>query len=362
MKDISNLFYPQPHNLYQLFLDNLHELYNDTGHKLTEERSIRYTENIYELYKYMLYYITFIDTNYFLDKQGDPPNLKRERRHIENFLKYVLQGYSCETDKFDNKSIDLSFINEQTDEIKQLLKQITFSSFHLLFNQTAVVKYLDFCHKDINGLKIDKDKVRENFEKMFKDFNEKTNDFENSKNVLNINKNFNLFTEIEVKTTDNSSVNIYILNQIEELFTYSIMMEAATTDKTKREGELELLNDKLISINSRKIKQEKKLFDLETLKNTLERIKEIIALYESNTPKSQMASFQNMLNEHKKDLHVYERKESSSIIYYILSFIDDKNKAQTEQIFTHFIQKSVDFINNTLNLKFAFSFLDIYLL
>ena len=344
-------FYPQPHCLYNLFLKNLHELYNDTGHKLTEERSIRYAENIYELYKYMLYYITFIDTNYFLDKQGDPPNLKRERRHIENFLKYVLQGYSSETDKFDNKSIDLSFINEQTDEIKQLLKQITFSSFHLLFNQTAVVKYLDFCHKDINGLKIDKDKVRENFERMFKDFNEKTNDFENSKNVLNINKNFNLFTEIEVKTTDNSSVNIYILNQIEELFTYSIMMEAATTDKTKREGELELLNDKLISINSRKIKQEKKLFDLETLKNTLERIKEIIALYESNTPKSQMASFQNMLNEHKKDLHVYERKESSSIIYYILSFIDDKNKAQTEQIFTHFIQKSVDFINNTLNLN-----------
>ena len=64
-----------------------------------------------------------------------------------------------------------------------------------------------------------------------------------------------------------------------------------------------------------------------------------------------MVLFQNMLNEHKKNLHVYERKESSSIIYYILSFIDGKNKSQIEQIFTHFIQKSVDFINNTLNLN-----------
>ena len=31
--------------------------------------------------------------------------------------------------------------------------------------------------------------------------------------------------------------------------------------------------------------------------------------------------------------------------------MDGKNKSQTEQIFTHFIQKSVDFINNTLNLN-----------
>ena len=56
-------YYPQPHNLYQLFINNLHELYNDTGHKLTEERGLRYAQNIFELYKYILYYITFIDPN-----------------------------------------------------------------------------------------------------------------------------------------------------------------------------------------------------------------------------------------------------------------------------------------------------------
>ena len=38
--------------------------------------------------------------------------------------------------------------------------------------------------------------------------------FENSENLVNIEKNFKLFTEIECKTTDNSSVNIYIFNQI----------------------------------------------------------------------------------------------------------------------------------------------------
>ena len=100
------------------------------------------------------------------------------------------------------------------------MKQITFSSFHLLFNQVAVVKYFDFCHKDINGIKIDKDLVKKNFTRIFDDFNGKIQNFENSGDLVNIEKNFKLFTEIECKTTDNSSVNIYILNQIEEIFVY----------------------------------------------------------------------------------------------------------------------------------------------
>ena len=347
-------FYPQPHCLYKLFITNLKELYNDTGHKLTEERSLRYAQNIYEIYKYFLYYITFIDTNYLVNNREDKPELIAQKREVQNFILYVLYGYDCETDKFDNKSIDLSFMNEQNDGMKQLLNQITFSSFHLLFNQTAVVKYFDFCHKDINGIQIDKDKVKRNFAKIFKDFNEKTKNFENSGKMEKIEKNFKLFTEIECKTTDNSSVNIYILNQIEEILLYSIMMDVQTTVKEKVEekenNDLPLLNSK-IKYNSLPKVREQKLFENDELKIILENIKTIIELYESKYPKSKMVLFQNMLNEHKKDLHVYERKEASSIIYYILSFIDGKNKSQTEQIFTHFIQKSVDFINNTLNLN-----------
>jgi hypothetical protein len=64
-------YFPQPHNLYQLFINNLHELYNDTGHKLTEQRGLRYAKNIFGFYKYILYYITFVNTNYFANKGGD---------------------------------------------------------------------------------------------------------------------------------------------------------------------------------------------------------------------------------------------------------------------------------------------------
>ena len=346
-------YYPQPHTLYQLFIRNLHELYNDTGHKLTEERSLRYAQNIYELYKYMLYYITFIDTNYFVNKEGDSPNVIQEKRQVQNFILYVLYGYDCETDKFDTKSKDLANMNEQSDEMKQLLNQITFSSFHLLFNQTAVVKYFDFCHKDINGIKIDKEMVKINFKDIFTDFKNKTNNFENSGNLANIEKNFKLFTEIECKTTDNSSVNIFILHEIEEIFIYSLMMDVTNTVKEKIEekpGTLKTLQSIIVADDIKNYK-EQKLFEDEDLKTTLERIKQIIDFYERKYPKSKMVRFQNMLNEHKKQLHVYERKEATSIIYYILSFIDGKNKTQTEQIFTHFIQKSVDFINNTLNLN-----------
>ena len=84
-------FFPQPHNLYQLFLNNLHELYNDTGNKLTEDRSLRYVQNIYEIYKYFLYYITFIDTNYFINQKEEDPNSKPEKQ-IQNFILYVLYG------------------------------------------------------------------------------------------------------------------------------------------------------------------------------------------------------------------------------------------------------------------------------
>ena len=346
-------FYPQPHCLYSLFIKNLNELYNDTGHVLTEERSLRYAQNIYEIYKYMLYYITFIDTNYFVERKEDNKNIISQKNQVKNFILYILYGYDCETNKFDTQNIDVSFMNEQDDNMKKLLNQITFSSLHLLFNQTAVVKYFDFCHKDINGIKIDKDAVKKNFKNIFSDFYNKTKDFENSGNSVNIEKNFKLFTEIECKTTDNSSVNIYILNQIEEIFIYSITMDVATTIKIKKEekeGGLELLDNR-IKYNSQNKVKEQPLFDHDELRNILERIKQIIDIYQSKCPKSKMMQFQNMLNENKKALHVHERKEASSIIYYILSFIDGKNKSQTEQIFTHFIQKSVDFINNTLNLS-----------
>ena len=182
---------------------------------------------------------------------------------------------------------------------------------------------------------------------------------ENLGNANNIENNYNLFTQIEVKTTDNSSVNKYILNEIAEIFVYSIIMDTATTVTTKKEDkekkeekeeELDILSNKIKYDYKFNVKEEK-LFNHDDLKNILTRIKEIISLFENKYPKSKMVLFQNMLNEHKKNLHVYERKESSSIIYYILSFIDGKNKSQIEQMFTHFIQKSVDFINNTLNLN-----------
>ena len=247
----------------------------------------------------------------------------------------------------------MNFMDDQSDEIKQLLKRITFSSLHLLFNQTTVVKYFDFCQKDINGIKIDRNLVKKNFSKIFVDFKAKLENFKDLGNIENIEKNFDLYTKIEYKTTDNSSVNIYILNQIDEIFVYSLIMDVAINIKSKKEDkeeELELLDSKIRSKTTIQFKEEK-FFNDDDLRYMLEKIKTLISLYENQYKKSQMVLFQNMLNEHKKDLHVYARKENSSIIYYILSFIDGKNKSQTEQIFTHFIQKSVDFINNTLNLN-----------
>jgi hypothetical protein len=160
----------------------------------------------------------------------------------------------------------------------------------------------------------------------------------------NIENNFKLSTEINCKTTENSSVNIYILNKIEEIFVYSMMMDMATTVKTKKED-----NENNDSPPDKK--KEEKFPSPAQYRNILNLIKQMIVQYQNRETKSKMNLFQNMLLEHKKDLHVFERKEATSIIYYILSFIDGKNKSSTEQIFTQFIQKSVDFINNTLILS-----------
>ena len=328
-------YYPQPHNLYQLFINNLHELYNDTGHKITEQRGLRYVQNIFEMYKYILYYITFINTNYFLDEEED---LIEEKKKIKNFILYVLYGYSYITNKYENKMSNLDFLNTQSDEMKRLLEQITFSSFHLLLNQIAYIKYFDFCHKDIIGIKIEHEQVNNNFIKLFNDFETKTKNMENMQESMNnIENDFNLGVYINFKTTDNNSVNIYILNQIEEIFVYSMMMDMTTAVKTKKED-----YDK---------KKEEKFPSPAQYRNILNIIKQMIIQYQNRESKCKMSLFQNMLLEHKKDLHVYERKEATSIIYYILSFIDGKNKSSTEQIFTQFIQKSVDFINNTLILS-----------
>ena len=358
-KNIDNIpivnYYPLPHNLYQLFINNLHELYNDTGHKLTEERALRYANNIFEIYKYILYYITYIDTNYFVN--GDIV-MKEQKKHILNFILYILYGYSCITNKYETKSIPLNFLNDQTDEIRRLLEQIAFSSFHLLFNQMAVVKYFDFFHKDINGIEIKQEEVKKNFKKIFEDFKKNaqtSNDIQEDTN--NIENNFNLKTEIEIKTTDNISVNIYILNQLEEIFLYTIVMELSSKTKIKKEdnnkeNEEELLNNK-ICYNNPQNDKEQNLYENEDLRKMLDIIKRMINDYEKREPKNKMLLFQTMLIEHKKDLHIFERKEATSIIYYILSFLDgnNKNASQTEVVFTHFIQKSVDFIKNTLNLN-----------
>jgi len=342
-------YFPQPHDLYQLFINNLHELYYDTGHKLTEQRGLRYAKNIFGFYKYILYYITFVDINYFVNGKGD----REQKKNIKNFIEYVLYGYYHIVNKNDNKYNNLNFIKEQSDEMKILLEQIAFSSFYLLLNQISIVKYFDFCHKDIKGLKIEKEQVKDNFKAIFDDFDKKIKNIENLRRTMtNKENNLNLNLEIDYKTTENSSVNIYILSQLEELFVYSIIMDVATTIKTKKQekgNELEGLTSKIMYRTTLKEK-EHKLFDHEQLRNILDVIKQMIVQYQSKEPKSKMSLFQNMLFDHKKELHVFERKESTSIIYYILSFLDGKNKSQKEEIFTLFIQKSVDFINNTLNL------------
>ena len=328
-------YYPQPHNLYQLFINNLHELYNDTGHKLTEHRGLRYVQNIFEMYKYILYYITFINTNYFLDEEEDAIE---EKKKIKNFILFILYGYSYITNNYENKMNNLDFLNTQSNEMKILLEQITSSSFHLLLNQITYIKYFDFCHKDIIGIKIEREQVNNNFIKLFNDFEAKTENLENMQgNMNNIENNLNLSDDINFKTTENSSVNIYILNQIEEIFVYSMMIDMTTTVRTKKED-----CDK---------KNEEKLPSPAQYRNILNVIKLMIIQYQNRESKSKMTLFQNMLLEHKKDLHIIERKEATSIIYYILSFIDGKTKSSTEQIFTQFIQKSVDFINNTLILS-----------
>ena len=128
------------------------------------------------------------------------------------------------------------------------------------------------------------------------------------------------------KTTDNYSVNIYILNQIEEILLYSIIMDVTTTvnpkenKKDKKENNQNEAAEENIKKVSNDIEREKDqiLFEHNELRELLEIIKNMITQYENKFPKSKMILFQNMLIEHKKDLHVLERKEATSIIYYIL--------------------------------------------
>ena len=93
--------------------------------------------------------------------------------------------------------------------------------------------------------------------------NKKINDI---RAVNNIEDNFKLNTEITCKTTENCSVNIYILNQIEEILLYSIIMDVTTNVKPKKEEKgnnnetLEELNNKIVFNNIAREK-EQKLFD-----------------------------------------------------------------------------------------------------
>ena len=322
------LYFPLPHHLYQLLIKYLNELYNDTGQKLTEERALRYTQNIFELYKYILYYIVYIGINDLVSKDTEDTGDKDLKKNIQNLILYILGGYSYITNKNDIKEIDSQFINEQSGEIKSLFEQIAHSSFYLLFNLIAIVKYFDFCQKDINEIKIDQEEIKKNIKILFDDFKQKTLDEDYiGKDLHNI--DFNLKKEIEIKTTDKISVNTFILNQLEEILSYTIIMDTSSSSQN--------------------------LFEHDELVNLLQIIKKMIKEYEKREPKnkSDMLKFQTMLIENKKELHTIERIEATSIIYYVLSFLDGDNKTtiQTEVIFSHFIQKSVDFIKNTLNLN-----------
>ena len=78
--------------------------------------------------------------------------------------------------------------------------------------------------------------MKDNFKAIFDDFDKKIKNIENLRRTMtNKENNLNLNLEIDYKTTENSSVNIYILSQLEELFVYSIIMDVATTIKTKKQ-------------------------------------------------------------------------------------------------------------------------------
>jgi len=79
--------------------------------------------------------------------------------------------------------------------------------------------------------------------------------FDNDAFVFSIDKNKiyeiiknEIDTKIEYKTTDNSSVNIYILNQIDEIFVYSLIMDVAINIKSKKEDK-ELSSTKIFELS-----------------------------------------------------------------------------------------------------------------
>ena len=308
-------YFPKPHQLYYLFASSLITVFDeDTSDTIKAFQSVKFA---YELYKYFIFYIIIIDRGYFNGLELYT-NEKKEKEQLRSIIEIVLYGdkkdrkedekkndsediihnNSSSTENLNNDIYD--FIESNDEKCKNIYDKFICSSLYLLLNSftyTAITTNGVMNFNEIMQINTGGDNIMQKYT-LFSSFN--SDEESSNSSSININDSNDEIKDMKQFLTagKNVQVNYYIQKKLKLLLKEGFFLKKYAYFKA----------------------QVKKL------------------------NKDKLYMFKKMLYDNKKELNSCAKKESSSLIYYLLVLLSTETKMQYDQIFYTFMNKIVDFI------------------
>lgn len=320
-------YFPKPHQLYYLFASCLVTVFDeDTCDTIKAVEAVKIA---YELYKYFVFYILIIDMNYFKGMELYT-NEKKEKDQLRNLIELVLYGDKREKKINDNELLNnngndndneinndiYDFIDGVDEKSKSIYEKFICSSFFLLLNSFTYTVI------SMSGVQNFNEIVQINCEVGFNN---------NDDNIVQ--KYTNIFTSYISNEESSDSSNDYLNESNDEI---KEMKQFLTAGKNVRVNYYIQKKLKLLLKEGYFIKK------YTSYKQQVQKLN-----------KDKLYMFKKMLYDNKKELNSYAKKESGSLIYYLLVLLSGETKSQYDQIFYTFMNKIVDFIYRSTTRKLS---------
>ena len=354
-KDMSiTNYFPKPHQLYYLLSSSL--IYVFDADTAQTKRAVVCIKYVYEIFKYVIFYVRAIDTNYFAEMELYNSD-KKEKEQIRELIDVVVSGEKhdslrvnslskeCGSDNNNNNNGGSSsnhnnnnihcynyydFLELNDDKSKSLFKAFRYSSFFFLllsFIHTTVPNMQTFC-KLVN--------IKYEFDsKVIADTSMSSRKRTNDNIMIRSISNYSDDTSNNNNSNDNNNNN----NNDDDDDNINSSRDVIMDDDRK----MYLSTGKNPYVNYYVCKKLKLIYpDCYYLKEYSSYKRKV-----RNLSKNKLYLFKKMLYEHKSQLKTLSKNESSSLIYDLLVLLSSETKSQQDQIFYTFMNKIVDFLSRS---------------
>jgi hypothetical protein len=279
-------------------------------------RYIGFFKNAYTIYKYILLYLTEVNTFYFEDIKTSSNRLEIEL--VRELIQCIFYGYSYYSIDKEYRGDAEALINGGVDfdasPEREFYEQLVKCDFFVILNFYSL-NFIKFPNNTLRFMEIN-ELCLTNLNKLITDF---VNKIEEKEIVISFSNTFTFNTDKKIKSNPNSRSEVHISEKF-----YTFYFTIKKLKQFLKKGEI-------FKISLAIIREKQKL-----IKNQIQQVKLM--------RKDKSRKFKEMILLNRKKIISLGNSEALSLVYYFLYLIEKDNEKKYEEILYTFLNKLIEFI------------------